>query len=61
MRDERPEIFWACEKWPLCKGGRKMKKNGRRISSSGTFVVALLFVLGVLITALTPAIASEQG
>jgi len=38
-----------------------MKRNGKRVSFIGTFVVALLFVLGVLITALTPAMASDQG
>lgn len=38
-----------------------MNKNGSRVSFIGTFVIALFFVLGVLITAPTPATASDQG
>ena len=38
-----------------------MKRNGKRVSFIRTFVVAMLFVLGVLMTALTPAMASDQG
>jgi lipid-binding SYLF domain-containing protein len=38
-----------------------MKRKGQRVSFIGTFVAALLFVFGVLITTMTPSMASDQS